>query len=329
MKIITFKVRDVEKPIFEKINKKFGYKLEIHSESLTKDNINLTKGFDCVIVRVDGKIDAEMLDKMKANGVKYLLTRTVGTDHIDLEHGHKIGLKMARVASYSPTAIAELAFAHALMLSRNTIHFAARAHENDLTIDAAGFSTEMKNKTIGIVGTGRIGTAVAKMFKALTPNVLGFDVHQNEFAKEYLSYEKSLDDLVKKCDIITFHIPYIKGQNDKMINDALIKKMKPGVILINTARGQIQDEEAILKGLKSGKIQAMACDVLNNEKEVFFKKLDKIDNPIFKELFSYYPRFVVTPHIGSYTDLAVENMVEYSYDNLKEYIETGDCKNKI
>ncbi|VEU60213.1 D-lactate dehydrogenase (plasmid) [Mesomycoplasma conjunctivae] len=329
MKIITFKVRNVEKPIFEEINKKFGYKLEIHSESLTMENVNLTKGFDAVIVRVDGSINKEMLDALKANGIKYLLTRTVRTDHIDLEYAHKLGFKMARVPSYSPTAIAELAFAHALMLSRQTLHFGHKGFNKDFTIDPEGFATELKNKTVGIVGVGKIGLAAAKMFKVMTNNVLGFDLYPSEEGKKVVKYTKTLEELVKKSDIISFHCPYIKGKNDKMINDALIKQMKKGVIIVNTARGQIQDEEALLKGLKSGKIQAIATDVLNNEKSIFFKKHAEIENKTFRQLLEFYPRFVLTPHIGSYTDEAVENMVEYTYDNLKEYIETDQCKNAI
>ncbi|UUD35095.1 NAD(P)-binding domain-containing protein [Mycoplasmopsis caviae] len=329
MKIITFKVRDVEKPIFEEINKKFGHELEIHSESLTLENVKLTKSFDAVIVRVDGSINKELLDLLKANGVKYLLTRTVGTDHIDLDYAHKLGFKMARVPSYSPTAIAELAFAHALMLSRNTIHFAHKSLNNDFVVDAKGFATELKNKVVGIVGIGKIGLATAKMFKTMTNNVLGYDLYPSDEGKKVVKYTKTLEELVKKADIISFNCPYVKGKNDKMINDELIKLMKPGVIIVNTARGQIQDEEALLRGLQSGKIQAVATDVLNNEKEIFFKKHTKIENNTINQLLGFYPRFILTPHIGSYTDEAVKNMVEYTYENLKEYVETNECKNAI
>ncbi|BAC44056.1 lactate dehydrogenase [Malacoplasma penetrans] len=327
MKVICFGVREVEKPIFEKYNK-YNYQLTLTSSSLSSSNLNLVDGHDAIIVRASDKVDKAVLDYVKQKNIKYVLTRTVGFDHMDIAYGNSIGIKMARVPSYSPTAIAEVAVTMAVMLSRKIAHFSFNAYNKNFVIDSFGFAKELKNSTVGIIGTGKIGLATARMFKGLGSKVIGYDVYQSEEAKQVLNYE-SLDNLLKESDIISFHIPYIKGENDNFINKDFINKMKDNSILINCARGQIQDEKAILDAILSNKLLGAGLDVLNNEKNYFNKKLDKFEDETINKLISLYPRVLIAPHIGSYTDEAVANMVEFSFDNLNEYVTTNSCKNKI
>lgn len=328
MKVICFGVRDVEKPIFEKYNKNFGYQLELRSESLSMDNINLIQGQDAIICRASDKCNQEVIDAIKQANIKYLLTRTVGIDHIDTKYALSQGLKLARVPSYSPTAISEVAVAMALDLSRKTNHFAFQATQQDFRIDAPGFAKEMKNSVVGILGVGKIGIETAKMFKGLGAQVIGYDPYINDAYRTTVEF-KTLDEVLHQADIICVHIPYIKGQNDKMINKDFINKMKDGSILINVSRGMIQDDKAILEAIKSNKLWGAGLDVLFDEKLYFGKKLNQIDDPVVKELLTYFPRVLITPHIGSYTDEAVANMVEISYQNLKDLIDTNECKNSI
>ncbi|WPL40289.1 NAD(P)-dependent oxidoreductase [Malacoplasma iowae] len=328
MKVICFGVREVEKPIFEKYNKNFGYELTLKSESLSIDNVDLIKGNDAIICRASDKITKDVLDKIKENNIEYVLTRTVGIDHIDVQYGKQLGLKMARVPSYSPTAIAEVAVSMAISLSRKILHFANKSISYDFSFDNVGFAKELKNSVVGILGTGKIGYETAKMFYGLGAKVIGYDPYINQEAKKILEY-KSLDEVIKESDIISVHIPFIKGQNEKMINKDFINKMKDGSIIINCSRGQIQDDAAILESLKSNKLFGAGLDVLYDEKQYFGKKINSIDDTVVKELLGLYPRVLITPHIGSYTDEAVANMVEISYKNLEEFVKTGDCKNKI
>lgn len=327
MKVICFGVREVEKPIFIKFNK-YNYDLTLTNESLSFENVKLVDNHDAIIVRASDKIDKSVLDYVKNKNIKYLLTRTVGYDHIDIEYGNALGIKMARVPSYSPTAISELAVSMAISLSRRLEHFSYKTKELNLVIDSEGFSKEIKNSIVGIIGTGKIGFETAKMFKGLGAKVLGYDVYENDLAKNILEY-KTLDELLANSDIVSIHIPYLKGKNDNFINDEFVSKMKNNSILINCARGQLQDEQAILKGLESNKLYGVGLDVLNNEKNYFNKKINSITDEIISKLINLYPRVLITPHIGSYTDEAVANMVEYSFDNLEEYIKTNECKNKI
>ncbi|VEU78308.1 NAD(P)-dependent oxidoreductase [Mycoplasmopsis columbinasalis] len=329
MKVICFGVRAVEKPIFEKFNKNFGYELELRSESLSAENVDILKGFDAVICRASDKIDAQVVARAKELGVKFILTRTVGFDHMDVEALHAHNILSARVPSYSPTAISELAVSMALTLSRKSIYFAAKAAANlDYTITPHGFAKEIKNSVVGIIGTGKIGFEAAKMFRGLGATVVGYDPYPNDKAKTVLTY-LPLDELLAKADIISVHVPYIKGQNDKFINAEFLSKMKQGSILVNTARGQLQDEAAILAAVKSGKLAGVGLDVFNNEKQFFGKKLDAINDPVIEELISLFPTVMTSPHIGSYTDEAVANMVEISYQNLKELANGQECKNKL
>ncbi|WP_036464857.1 NAD(P)-dependent oxidoreductase [Mycoplasmopsis sturni] len=329
MKVICFGVRDVEKPIFEKFNKNYNYELELRSESLTPENVEIIKGYDAIICRASDKVNREVLTKAKEYGINYVLTRTVGVDHMDLEAMHELGIQGARVPSYSPTAISELAVSMALTLSRRSVYFASKAAlQYNYQILPEGFAKEMKNSVVGIIGTGRIGLESAKMFKGLGAKVLGFDPYPNPNANGVIEYV-TLEELLAHSDIVSIHMPYIKGKNDKMINAEFISKMKNQSILVNTARGQLQEEKAILDGLKSGKLYAAALDVFYDEKLYFGKKLTQIQDPVVKELIDMFPRVMTTPHIGSYTDEAVANMVEISYQNLKDLSSNIESKNKI
>ena len=191
------------------------------------------------------------------------------------------------------------------------------------------FSPEIRNLTVGVIGTGKIGFTAAKLFKGLGARVIAMILYPSQAAKEVVEYV-TMEELNKTADIITLHCPYIKGENDNLLGEEFISNLKDGAILINTARGELQDVEAIIKGLESGKIGGFATDVFSNEKEFFFKDMagKEIDKNVEK-LISLYPRVLITPHIGSYTDEALTNMIEISYENLDEFLRTGDCQNKL
>lgn len=328
MKLICFGVRKVEREFFEKLNK-FGYELTLVEELLNDENIDLINGHEAVMLRANCPANRKNLEKMKNFGVKYLLTRTVGYNHIDLDAAKEMGFKMARVPRYSPNAIGELAITFAMNLVRKGAYMINRSREKNFIVDEYMFSPEIRNLTVGVIGTGKIGLTTARLFKGLGAKVIAYDIYESEEAKSVVEYV-TMDRLNKEADIITLHCPYIKGENDNLVNDEFISKLKDNAIIINTARGELQDVEAVIRGLESGKIGGYATDVFSNEKEFFFKDMEgkEIDKNVEK-LLSLYPRALVTPHIGSYTDEALTNMIEISYENLDAYIKTGDCENKL
>lgn len=328
MKLICYGVRKVEKSYFEKLNK-FGYELTLVEELMNDTNVELIEGHEAVMLRANCPANIKNLEKMKNFGVKYLLTRTVGYNHIDLDAAYEMGFKMARVPRYSPNAIAELAITFAMNLVRKGSYMIDRTRDKNFVVDEYMFSPEIRNLTVGVIGTGKIGYTAAKLFHGLGAKVIAYDLYPNEEAKSILEYV-SLDELNRTADIITLHCPYIKGENDNLIGGEFISNLKDGAIIINTARGELQNVEDIIKGLENGKIGGFATDVFSNEKEFFFKDMTgkAIDEKVEK-LLSLYPKVLVTPHIGSYTDEALTNMIEISYENLQEYLETGDCTNKL
>ncbi|ATX70549.1 NAD(P)-dependent oxidoreductase [Spiroplasma clarkii] len=329
MKVICFGVRDVEKPIFEDVNKKFGFEMTLVPELLTHENVEITKGHDAVLLRANCVADQQNLEKMWSYNIKYMFTRTVGVNHIDVEAAKKIGFKLAYVPFYSPNAVSELAFSLGLAMLRNIIHMAKKMEEKDFTVDAGMFAYEARNSTIGIIGTGRIGFECAKAWKGMGARVLGYDLYPRTDATGIIEY-KSFEDIMKESDLISLHCPYIKGQNDNLISKKSLALAKDGLIIVNAARGELINNEDLYDALVSGKVKQAALDTLTNEGQVFFKKHSgKLPVDVYEKLYQLKPRVIFTPHIGSFTDEAVKNMVETSFENLKEYSETRDCKNKI
>ncbi len=330
IQVVCYGVRPTEVPYFHEINKKFGFDLKLVTLGLNHENVKEAIGAKAIMVRGNCMADARNLALLEESGLEYVLTRTVGFDHVDLEKAKELGLKVARVPGYSPNAISELAVTHAMMLLRHTAYAVSRTANRNFTVDETMFSREIRNCTVGVLGTGRIGLTSAQLFKGLGANVIAYDVFESEAAKEVVTY-KPLEEVLAEADIITVHVPYFKGQNDHFINDEFIAKMKQDAILVNTARGELQDIEAIIRGIESGKLGGYATDVLEGEREIFFKDFEgqAIPNKVYERLVSLYPKVLVTPHIGSYTDEALTNMIEISLENLTVLLAEEECNNQI
>ncbi len=330
IKLVCFGVRETEVPFFHKLNEDYGYDLKLVTSGLTHDNVKEALGAEAIMVRGNCKADRQNLELLKASGLEMILTRTVGFDHVDLDAVRDLALKSARVPGYSPNAISELAVTHAMMLMRHTAYTVDRTKNKNFTVDAFMFSKEIRNCTVGVIGTGKIGLTTASLFKGLGAKVVGYDVFQSDAAKEIVEFME-LDDVLANADIISVHMPYIKGVNEHIINDEFISKMKQGAVLVNTARGELQDIEAIIRGIESNKLGGFGTDVLEGESALFFKDFtgQPLPKPSFQKLIDLYPKVLVTPHIGSYTDEALTNMIEISYENAKEFLTKGTCQNHI
>ncbi len=329
-KITCYGVRANEAPYFKKLNR-HGYELKLIESLLTHDNVSEAQGADAVLLRGNCKGDRQNLEKLASYGIKYCFTRTVGYNHIDLKAAAELGLMVANVPGYSPNAIAELVVAMAMNLLRHITYTNLRTSQYDFQVDAAMFSKEVRNCKVGIIGTGRIGATEAMLFKGLGATVLGYDIYQSDFAKQHVQFVP-LDQLLAESDIVSLHIPYFPGKNDKMVNADFIAKMKDGAILINTARGELQDNQAILAAMQSGKLSGYGTDVFSNESTIFFKKFasgDDIPDQTVRKLVDLYPRVLVTPHVGSNTDEALTNMVEQSFANFHKVLTEGHTPNEI
>ncbi len=329
IKLVCFGVRETEVEFFHKLNK-YGYDLKLIEKGLNHENVKEALGAEAIMVRGNCMADRQNLELLSKNGLKYVLTRTVGFNHVDLEAVKELGLKAARVPGYSPNAISELAVTLAMMLLRHTAYTVNRTKNKDFTIDAAMFSKEIRNCTVGVIGAGRIGLTTAKLFKGLGAKVLAYDVFQSDAAKEVVEFV-SEEELLNRSDVVSVHMPFIKDVNYHFINDEFISKMKDNAILINTARGELQDLDAIVRGLESGKLGGFGADVLEGESKVFFKNLNgqDIEDKNIEKLIGMFPKVLLTPHMGSYTDEALTNMISISYDNMNDYLTEDECKNAI
>lgn len=330
MKIVCYGVRPIEEPYFKKLNK-YGYDLKLVNAYLNHDNVIEAEGCDAVLVRANCACDEQNLKKFKSYGIDWVFTRTVGFNHYDLKAAKELGIKIARVPNYSPYAVANLAFTLGANLVRHVTAATYNVHQGDFTVNPEYFATEFNRLTVGIYGAGKIGAIEGKMWKAIGAKVLAYDPYPSDFARQYVEFV-SEDDLLAQSDIVSVHVPYFPGKNDKMLNADYMKKMKKSAYLINTARGQLADTAAVVNAVKSGEIAGYGADVVVDETKINGHKFDSIadvPNKDVQDLMKLYPKVLITPHMGSFTEPALEDMISISYDNFHEMQETGDVKNKV
>jgi D-lactate dehydrogenase len=330
-KIICFGIRDYERLTFESIGKKYGYALVLKKQFLTDLNYQDALGYEIVMIRGNCIVSATNLRKLRDKGLRYYLTRTAGYNHIDLTACKELGIEVAYAPGYSPNAIGELAVTLAMSLLRNVAYAVNETAHLRFSVTDQMFSHEIRECTVGILGCGRIGAVTAGLFKGLGARTIGYDPYPSEKAKEAMTMV-TLDELLAQSDIISIHMPYIPERNDKFFGAEKIGKMKIGAILINTARGELLDMEAVANAVEKGRLGGLGIDVIPNERSVFghdFVKLTEIPDPTMRWLTPLFPKVLITPHIGSATYGALRDMVEISLQNAEEYLTTGQCKNSL
>lgn len=327
MKIIAYAVRPDELSSFEKYSKKLGHDVTLVKESFAPENAHLAEGYDAVSILGNCRATSEALEILSKLNINYLATRSAGVNNIDMEAARRFNIRVSNVPAYSPNAVAEFAVASTLCIARN-LHQAIRRVDVQNFGLAGLIGFELRNKTIGFIGTGRIGLTTIKAFSGFGAKMIGYDLYPNEEAKKYIEY-RTLDELFAEADIISMHCP-LTPENLHLINAENISKMKDGVVIVNTARGALMDAAAVIEGLKSGKIGGVATDVYENEVGIFHNDHTNsiLKDDILARLLQF-PNVLVTPHFGFYTDEAVSNMVEYSLQNLKDFEVNNQCKNEI
>lgn len=327
-KITIFGVRTNEIPYFKSLNK-YNYELNLVEDYLTHENVDKAKGSDAVLLRANCIGDEQNLSKFNDWGIEYVFTRTVGVNHIDLDSAAKFGMHVSRVPSYSPYAVAELALTLGMMMFRHTVLETNNSYHGNFVISSNSFSKEIHSSTVGIIGTGKIGIAEAKLYKGMNAKVLGYDLYPTEEAKKYVTFV-SQDELLKMSDIVSIHVPYFQGKNDNMVNLEFLNKMKKDSFLVNTARGELIDNDAILQALQDNKIAGFATDVYKDEAKYLgsiFK--DELPDPTLEKLRQLYPKVLMTPHVGSYTSSALTDMVQTSYENFHQVLTQGFTDNDV
>ena len=317
-KIAFFGAKPYDIASFDKVNEKYNYDIRYYKGHLNPNNVVLTQDTDAVCIFVNDTADAAVIGAMVDNGVKLLALRCAGFNNVDLKAA-KGKLPVVRVPAYSPYAVAEYSLALMLSLNRKIHRAYWRTRDGNFSLNGLmGF--DMHGKTLGIIGTGKIAKILIRLLKGFGMRILAYDLYPDmKFAgEEGISYV-SLDELYRESDIISLHCP-LTDQTKYMIDKDSIDKMKEGVMIINTGRGQLINTNDLIEGLKEKKIAAAGLDVYEEEGEYFYEdKSDKIiDDDVLARLLSFN-NVIVTSHQAFFTKEALHNIAETTLQNIEDF----------
>ncbi len=325
MKIAFFELEKWEEEIVRKqLN---GHSLTFSKEPLNAGNANKFRDVDAVAVFVFSHVDKKVLQKLPR--LKFVTTMSTGFDHIDIKECKKRGVVVCNVPTYGENTVAEHAFALILALSRKLFPSIKRTHEEQrFESDETLRGFDLKGKTLGIVGCGNIGKHVARIANGFEMNVLVFDVNCDQNLARKIGFEYcSMDELLKKSDVITLHVPYNKHTHH-LLDAKAFSKMKRGVYIVNTSRGAIIDTHALVKALESGKVAGAALDVLEEECEIKeektlltekFKTQCDLRTLLEDHLLMKMDNVIITPHNAFNSTEALERIIHTTIDNVKSF----------
>ncbi|MFD1125007.1 D-2-hydroxyacid dehydrogenase [Lentilactobacillus raoultii] len=328
-KILAYHVRDDEQPFIDEWATQHHVQVDSVPYELHDETVDQAKGYDGIDYKQRSVLSQrpDLYRKLHAFGIKQLAIRSVGIDSVNLEWAKQNQLKLTNVPSYSPPAVAELVLTQVMQLVRHIPQFNQRLSQNDYIVNGLR-SRELSELTIGIIGVGRIGGTVAKIFHALGATVLGNDLlAPRDDLKGILTYTTK-DSVYRQSDIVTVHV-YFSEQNRHLIGEPQLNLMKQTAFLINDSRGPVVDTEALITALQQSQLAGAALDVVEHETNIFNLKFDKqTPEPLYNEL-KKLPNVLLTPHIGFFTDIAVENMVKQSLDDTLAIIEGRQSRHEI
>ncbi len=328
MKIAFFDAKPYDRPSFEKFGGDYGVKFKFFETRLNEDTVELARGYDGVCAFVNDTINADVIDRLNEMGIKILALRCAGFNNVDIKHAQG-KLHVFRVPAYSPYAVAEHAIA-LLLTSIRRIH-KAYIRSRDFNFSLSGLTGfDLHGKTVGVIGTGKIGRVFIGICRGFGMRVLAYDKFpapdlDNGDTVRYVE----LKELFANSDIISLHCP-LTDETHHMIDEKTIEKCKKGVVIINTSRGALVDAQALLEGIKSRKVGAACLDVYEEESELFFEDNSGhiLEDDILARLISM-PNVIVTSHQAFLTEEALENIAETTIRNIVDFTENGECHNEI
>ncbi|MBQ7131485.1 MAG: 2-hydroxyacid dehydrogenase [Oscillospiraceae bacterium] len=328
MKIAFFDTKPYDKDSFDRYGKQYGVDIKYFETKLNEDTAELAQGYDGVCVFVNDTINAAVIDKLVAMGVNVLALRCAGFNNVDMKHAYG-KLHVLRVPAYSPYAVAEHTMA-LLLTSIRRIH-KAYIRSRDFNFSLVGLTGfDLYGKTVGVIGTGRIGRVFVDICKGFGMKVLAYDKYPcAEIDNGDTVRYAELDELLEKSDIISLHCP-LSDETYHMIDENALKKCKNGVVILNTSRGALVDAEALLAGIKSRRVGAACLDVYEEESDLFFEDNSGhiMQDDTLARLISM-PNVIVTSHQAFLTEEALENIAETTIKNIVEFFETRHCSNEL
>ena len=325
MKILFFNAKPYDKIWFKPLAEQMNYQIKFRSVRLDEDSAGLAKGYDAICAFVNDDLNKNVINELIDAGIKGILMRCAGYNNVDLEAA-KGKLKILRVPSYSPEAVAEFAMAQILTVNRQTHRAYVRIRDFNMNINGL-MGENLYQKTIGIVGTGRIGQAMIRICRGFGMKILAYDLYPNESLD--VEYVK-LDQLFRESDIISLHCP-LTDDSRYMINEDSLQIMKDGVYIMNTSRGELIRTEDLLEALRvPGKIGGVGLDVYEEEEELFYE--DRSNEIMTDDMLARlvtFPNVLVTSHQGYFTKEAMREIAHVTMENAKALEEGRDNGNEV
>jgi len=327
-KIAVFDAKPYDEDTFNKVNKDYGFELIFHKEHLDRNNVVLAGGTDAVCIFVNANVDTYVIDKLCEMGVKLIALRCAGFNNVDIAYASG-KIPVVRVPNYSPHAIAEHTLALMLCLNRKVHRAFLRTRDWNFSLHGfLGF--DMFGKTVGVIGTGKIGKVVIGVLKGLGMNILAYDVYpDNEFAQQNNIKYATLDEIYSSADIITLHCPLTK-ETEYMIRDESIARMKDGVMIINTGRGKLINTKHLIEGLINRKVGYAGLDVYEEESGYFYE--DCSDNVLTDDVLARLLSFnnvIVTSHQAFFTEEAMSNIAQTTFENISDFFAGKKLVNEV
>jgi D-lactate dehydrogenase len=325
MNIAFFSSQPYDRQFFTAHNKTYGFQLQFFDANLSSQTVGLVKEADAVCVFVNDKVDATVIAQLKEKGVRFIALRSAGFNHVDVDAAREHGLRVCRVPAYSPQAVAEHTIALILTLNRKTHKAYNRVREQNYALQGLmGF--DLFGKTVGVIGTGKIGEAFCRIMLGFGCKVLAFDLIANRELEQAGVEYVPLIPLLQQSDIVSLHAP-LNEQTRHLINQDTIRFLKPGVMLINTSRGALIDTNAVITALKESRVSYLGIDVYEQEEQLFFRDRsdDIIEDDTIQRLTSF-PNVLVTAHQAFFTKEAMDQIAETTLYQLQQ-LQQGSMQN--
>lgn len=328
MKVAVFNTKSYDRQFLEEANQKYQHDIVYFEAHLTMETCKLAYGFEGICIFVNDILERDVLKLLAENGTRLIVLRCAGFNNIDLDAAHEFGFTIIRVPAYSPHGVAEHAVAIMLALNRKIYRSHNRIREGNFSLEGLmGF--EMYGKTMGIMGTGKIGQVLANIMTGFGMNIVAFDKYVNPECEAMGVRYCSVEELFAQSDIISLHLP-LHTDTHHIINQAAIDRMKDNVMLINTSRGGLIDTKAAIAGLKSGKIGSLGLDVYEVEEDLFFEDLsgELLQDDVFARLLTF-PNVVITGHQAFFNDTALKNIADMTVKNIADFRDGTIDRNNV
>ncbi len=328
MKIAMFSTKSYDETSFNSINQNYQFECQFFNFQLTESTAPIANGADVVCAFVNDDLSAPVLEILAKQGTKLIAMRCAGFDRVDLEAAKKLGMQVVRVPAYSPEAIAEHAVGMMMCLNRRFHKAYQRTRDANFSLEGlTGFN--FFGKTVGVIGSGKIGLATMRILKGLGMNILCFDPYPSQVAIDMGVKYTTLDEIFSQSDVITLHCP-LTPENTHLLDTDSFSKMKDGVMIINTSRGGLLNSASAIEALKAGKIGSLGLDVYDHEKELFFqdKSNDIIKDDVFRRLSACH-NVLFTGHQAFLTEEALDNIASTTLGNIDAFLKDKISGNEL